>query len=50
MSQKIAPYCDFITLDLSHPNSELSMLVVDPSTVIPMVKAVKEAVRVAAPI
>lgn len=50
MSQKVAPYCDFITLDLSHPNSELSMLVVDPSTITPMVKAVKEAVRVAAPI
>ena len=28
MAQKVAPYCDFITLDLSHPNSELSMLVV----------------------
>ncbi len=50
MSQKIAPYCDFITLDLSHPNSELSMLVVDASTIVPMIKAVKEAVRVAAPI
>ena len=50
MSQKIAPYCDFITLDLSHPNSELSMLVVDASTMVPMIKAVKEAVRIAAPI
>ena len=50
MSQKVAPYCDFITLDLSHPNSELSMLVVDGSTMVPMIKAVKEAVRVAAPI
>ncbi|MGN0919625.1 MAG: hypothetical protein ACI4OR_02555 [Alphaproteobacteria bacterium] len=50
MSQKIAPYCDFVTLDLSHPNSELSMLVVDSSTMVPMIKAVKEAVRVAAPI
>ena len=50
MSQKVAPYCDFITLDLSHPNSELSMLVVDASTIVPMIKAVKEAVRVAAPI
>lgn len=50
MAQKIAPYCDFITLDLSHPNSELSMLVVDASTMVPMIKAVKEAVRIAAPI
>ena len=50
MAQKAAPYCDFITLDLSHPNSELSMLVVDASTMVPMIKAVREAVRVAAPI
>ena len=50
MAQKVAPYCDFITLDLSHPNSELSMLVVDASTMVPLIKAVREAVRVAAPI
>ena len=50
MAQKVAPYCDFITLDLSHPNSELSMLVVDASTMVPMIKAMREAVRVAAPI
>ncbi len=50
MAQKVAPYCDFITLDLSHPNSELSMLVVDASTVVPIIKEVHEAVRVAAPI
>ena len=48
MSQKVAPYCDFITLDLSHPNSELSMLVVDASTIVPMIKEVREAVRIAA--
>ena len=50
MVQKVAPYCDFVTLDLSHPDSELSMLVVDSSTMIPMIKAVKNAVRIAAPI
>ena len=50
MAQKAAPYCDFITLDLSHPNSELSMLVVDSSTLVPIVKSVREAVRIAAPI
>ena len=50
MAQKVAPYCDFITLDLSHPNSELSMLVVDASTMVPIIKEVHEAVRVAAPI
>ena len=50
MAQKVAPYCDFVTLDLSHPNSELSMLVVDASTMVPMIKAVRETVRIAAPI
>ena len=50
MAQKVAPYCDFITLDFSHPNSELSMLIVDASTVVPIIKEVHEAVRIAAPI
>ena len=50
MTQKIAPYCDFITLDMSHPSSELSMLVVDASTMVPIIKAVQEAIHIAAPI
>ena len=50
MAQKAAPYCDFITLDLSHTNSELAMLVIDASTLVPIIKAVREAVRMAAPI
>ncbi len=50
MSQKVAPYCDYIVLNMSHPNSELSALIVDKATIVPIVKAVKEAVRLAAPI
>ena len=50
MSQRLAPYCDFITLDFSHPNSELCVLMVDASTILPIIRAVKETVKQAAPI
>ena len=50
MAQRAAPYCDFITLDFSHPNAELSVLVTDASTILPIVRAVKETVQRAAPI
>ena len=50
MAQRVAPYCDFITLDFSHPSSELYLMVVNESTILPIVEAVQEAVRQAAPI
>ena len=50
MSQRVAPYCDFVTLDFSHPNAELSVLIVDAATIVPIVTAVKETVKRAAPI
>ena len=50
MAQRTAPYCDFITLDFSHPNSELCVLMVDASTILPIIRAVKETVAQAAPI
>ncbi|MBQ4472056.1 MAG: hypothetical protein II942_02275 [Alphaproteobacteria bacterium] len=50
MAQRAAPYCDFLTLDFSHPNAELCVLVVDASTILPIVRAVKETVQRAAPI
>ncbi len=50
MAQKLAPYCDYITLDFSHPNSELCVLMVDASTILPIVRSVKEMVQHAAPI
>jgi len=50
MAQRSAPYCDFITLDFSHPNSELCVLMVDASTILPIIRSVKETVNQAAPI
>ena len=50
MAQRIAPYCDFLTLDFSHPNSELCLLMVDASMILPIIRAVKETVQQAAPI
>ena len=50
MTQKVAPYVDFITIDFSHPNSELCLMVVDASTVVPILRAVKETIARAAPI
>lgn len=50
MTQRAAPYCDFITLDFSHPNSELCLLVVNSSTILPIINAVKDAAKQAAPI
>ena len=50
MAQRVSPYCDFITLDLSHPNSELCFLTVNASTIVPIIRAVKQTVQQAAPI
>ena len=50
MTQRIAPYCDFVTLDFSHPNSELCLMVVNASTILPIISAVKGAATQAAPI
>ena len=50
IAQRVAPYCDFLTLDFSHPSSELSVLMVDASTITPLVRAVKDTVKQAAPI
>lgn len=50
MAQRIAPYCDFVTLDFSHPNSELCLMVVNASTILPIIDAVKKAIKQSAPI
>lgn len=50
MAQKIAPYCDYITLNFSYPDTELSTIISDKSTVVPIIRAVKKAVQIAAPI
>ena len=50
MAQRAAPYCDYLTLDFSHPNSELCLLVVNESTILPIIQAAKAAATQAAPI
>ena len=50
MARKVAPYCDYITLDFSHPEVELSSRVSDASTMVPLIKRVKKALTEAAPI
>jgi len=50
MTQRVAPYCDFITLDFSHPSSELCVLAVNSATILPILTAVKKAAAQAAPI
>ena len=50
MTQKVAPYVDFLTIDFSHPSSELCLMVVDASTIVPILRAVKQTIERAAPI
>ena len=50
MTQKVAPYVDFLTIDFSHPSSELYMMMVDASTIVPILRAVKQTIERAAPI
>ena len=50
MTRKIAPYCDFITVNFAHPETELSRIVSDASMMVPILKGIKRAVKEAAPI
>jgi len=50
MTRKIAPYCDFVTVNFSHPETELYRIVSDASMMVPILKNVKRAVAEAAPI
>lgn len=50
MAQKIAPYCDYITLNFAYPDTELSTIISDKSTIVPIIREVKKAVQIAAPI
>ena len=50
MVRKIAPYCDFITVNFSHPETELSRIVPDESVIVPLLKHIKKAAEEAAPI
>lgn len=50
MAQKVAPYCDFLVLNLAHPDTEFSTLISDRSTILPLIKTVKNAMKISAPI
>lgn len=50
MAAKVAPYCDYITLNFSHPEIELSRLVSDRATLLKIIQAAHEAIKKAAPI
>ena len=50
MVRKVAPYCDFLTLDFSLPETELSRIISDGSTVVPLLQSVAQAARESAPL
>lgn len=50
MVQKVAPYCDFLVLNLAHPETEFSTLISDKSTILPLIETVKKAMKISAPI
>ena len=50
MTRKIAPYCDFITINFGHPETELYRIISDASMMVPILKGIKRAVQEAAPI
>lgn len=50
MVRKVAPYTDIITVNLAHPETELSTLLSDASSLVPLLKTIKKASLEAAPI
>lgn len=50
MAAKIAPYCDYIALNFSHTDTELSRMISDKSTLIPIIKSVQNAIEQSAPL
>ena len=50
MVRKIAPYCDYITVNFSHPETELYRMVSDGSVMVPLLKKIRMAAHEAAPI
>lgn len=50
MATKVAPYCDYLVLNFSHPEIELSRLISDRATLLPIVQSVRKAIEQAAPI
>lgn len=50
MTLMVAPYVDYIVINLSHPNSALCQVVSDETAISPLIQTVQEAARIAAPL
>lgn len=50
MAYQVAPYVDYIVINLSHPDMILCRSVSDKSIILPLIQTVQEAARISAPI
>ncbi len=50
MTQKVAPYCDYIVANLTLPGTDLTERIYDETSVVPVLQKIKETAKIAAPI
>ncbi len=50
LTQKVAPLCDYLVINASHPSTPLYPLLMDESTMLPLIQTVQQAAQIAAPI
>lgn len=50
ITQKVAPYADFLVIDVSQPNVPLYHLLSDESSMIPLIQNIRQTAEIAAPI
>ena len=50
MAMKVAPYVDYVLVNLSHPNMSLAQMLADETTLLPMLLDIKGALMLAAPL
>ncbi len=50
MTQKVAPYCDYIVANLTFPGAELTERIYDETTILPVLQKIKQTAAIAAPI
>lgn len=50
MTLQVAPYADYIVLNLSHPSMSLAQMISDETTIGPLILSVKGAIETAAPL
>ncbi len=50
LTQKAAPLCDYLVINVSHPLSPVVPMLADESTMIPLIQRVQETAQIAAPI